>query len=52
MGYEKPQIRSTTVIGVIRDGKAALGSDGQMTLGATVMKHSTRKIRLLMMSST
>ena len=47
MGYEKPQIRSTTVIGLIRDGKAALGSDGQMTLGATVMKHSTRKIRRL-----
>lgn len=44
---EKPQIRSTTVIGVIRDGKAALGSDGQMTLGATVLKHSTRKIRRL-----
>ncbi|HWQ25297.1 MAG TPA: ATP-dependent protease subunit HslV [Chlorobaculum sp.] len=47
MGHEKPQIRSTTVIGVIRDGKAALGSDGQMTLGNTVLKHSTRKIRLL-----
>ncbi len=44
---ESPQIRSTTVIGVIRDGKAALGSDGQMTLGNTVVKHSTRKIRRL-----
>ncbi|MBV5303699.1 MAG: ATP-dependent protease subunit HslV [Chlorobium sp.] len=44
---ERPQIRSTTVIGVIRDGKAALGSDGQMTLGNTVIKHSTRKIRRL-----
>ena len=43
----RPQIRSTTVIGVIRDGKAALGSDGQMTLGNTVIKHSTRKIRRL-----
>jgi ATP-dependent HslUV protease subunit HslV len=47
MGQEKPQIRSTTVIGVLKDGKAALGSDGQMTLGNTVMKHSTRKIRSL-----
>lgn len=47
MGQEKPQIRSTTVIGVLRDGKAALGSDGQMTLGNTVLKHSTRKIRRL-----
>ena len=44
---ERPQIRSTTVIGVLRDGKAALGSDGQMTLGNTVLKHSTRKIRSL-----
>ncbi|NTU53253.1 MAG: ATP-dependent protease subunit HslV [Chlorobiaceae bacterium] len=47
MGQEKPQIRSTTVIGVLRDGHAALGSDGQMTLGNTVLKHSTRKIRRL-----
>jgi ATP-dependent HslUV protease subunit HslV len=47
MSQEKPQIRSTTVIGVLRDGKAALGSDGQMTLGNTVLKHSTRKIRRL-----
>jgi ATP-dependent HslUV protease, peptidase subunit HslV len=44
---QRPLIRSTTVIGVIRDGKAALGSDGQMTLGNTVIKHSTRKIRRL-----
>lgn len=47
MSQEKPQLRSTTVIGVLRDGKAALGSDGQMTLGNTVLKHSTRKIRRL-----
>ncbi len=48
MGQQKkPLIRSTTVIGVIRDCKAALGSDGQMTLGNTVLKHSTRKIRSL-----
>jgi ATP-dependent HslUV protease subunit HslV len=45
--HQKPIIRSTTVIGVLRDGKAALGSDGQMTLGNTVIKHSTRKIRRL-----
>jgi ATP-dependent HslUV protease subunit HslV len=40
-------IRSTTVIGVIRDGKAAMGSDGQVTNGNTIMKHKTRKIRRL-----
>ncbi|HCL00171.1 MAG TPA: HslU--HslV peptidase proteolytic subunit [Candidatus Marinimicrobia bacterium] len=39
------QIRSTTVIGVRRDGKAAMGSDGQVTMGNTIMKHHTRKIR-------
>lgn len=44
---ESTRLRATTVIGVIRDGKAALGSDGQMTLGNTVIKHSTRKIRRL-----
>ncbi|MEI6758241.1 MAG: ATP-dependent protease subunit HslV [Chlorobium sp.] len=44
---QRPQIRSTTVLGVLRDGKAALGSDGQMTLGNTILKQSTRKIRRL-----
>ena len=42
-----PEIRSTTVIGVIRDGKGALGADGQVTLGATVMKQSAKKVRKL-----
>ena len=41
----KPEIRSTTVIGVIKDRKAALGSDGQVTFNNTVMKHSARKVR-------
>lgn len=44
-------VHSTTVIGVLREGKAALGSDGQMTLGNTVLKHSTRKIRPLYQGS-
>ncbi|MBF0586967.1 ATP-dependent protease subunit HslV [Prosthecochloris sp. N3] len=42
---QRPELRATTVLGVLRNGKAALGSDGQMTLGNTVIKHSTRKIR-------
>lgn len=37
--------RSTTVIGLIRDGRAVIGSDGQVTMGNTVMKHSSRKVR-------
>jgi ATP-dependent HslUV protease subunit HslV len=40
-------IQATTVIGVIKDGKAALGSDGQVTLGHTVMKHQAKKVRKL-----
>ncbi|KXK04562.1 MAG: ATP-dependent protease subunit HslV [Ignavibacteriaceae bacterium] len=39
------KIRSTTVIGLIKDGKAVIGSDGQVTMGNTIMKHTTRKVR-------
>lgn len=42
---KRQQIRSTTVIGLIRNGIAVIGSDGQVTMGATVMKHTTRKVR-------
>jgi len=38
-------IRSTTIIGVIHNGEAALGGDGQVTLGNTVMKHNALKVR-------
>jgi ATP-dependent HslUV protease subunit HslV len=40
-----PEIHSTTILGVLRDGKAALGGDGQVSLGQTVMKNSARKVR-------
>ena len=40
-------IHSTTVLGVLRDGKVALGSDGQATMGDTVMKHKAQKVRPL-----
>jgi ATP-dependent HslUV protease subunit HslV len=39
--------RRTTVIAVQRDGKTAVGADGQVTLGATVMKHDAVKVRKL-----
>ncbi len=42
------KVRSTTIIGIIKDGKAALGGDGQVTLGNTVMKHNSVKIRKLL----
>lgn len=38
------ELRATTILGVSRNGKIALGSDGQVTLGATVMKQTTRKV--------
>jgi ATP-dependent HslUV protease, peptidase subunit HslV len=40
-------IKSTTVVGLIRDGKAVIGSDGQVTMGNTVLKHNAKKIRKL-----
>jgi ATP-dependent HslUV protease subunit HslV len=39
------KILNTTVIGLIKDGKAALGSDGQVTFSNTVLKHNTKKVR-------
>jgi ATP-dependent HslUV protease subunit HslV len=38
---------STTILAVRRNGSIALGGDGQVTLGSTVMKSNARKVRLL-----
>jgi ATP-dependent HslUV protease subunit HslV len=38
-------MKSTTIIGLRRDGKVVIGCDGQVTTGETVMKHTARKIR-------
>lgn len=38
-------IRGTTIIGLRRDGKVAMGGDGQVSLGETVMKQKARKVR-------
>jgi ATP-dependent HslUV protease subunit HslV len=40
-------VRATTILSVRRDGQVALGGDGQVTLGQTVIKHDTHKIRRL-----
>ena len=40
-----PKIRSTTVLCVKKDGKVAMGGDGQVTLGNTVVKAGARKVR-------
>ncbi len=37
----------TTVLGVRRGGSVALASDGQVTLGTTVLKHGAAKVRRL-----
>ena len=39
------KFRATTILAVRRDGKVALGGDGQVTLGNTVVKHDATKIR-------
>ena len=41
------RFEGTTVVCVLRDGKCAMASDGQITMGNTVMKHTARKVRSL-----
>jgi ATP-dependent HslUV protease subunit HslV len=41
------QFKSTTIIGVHRNGKAAIAGDGQVTLGDTIAKATAIKIRKL-----
>ncbi len=43
----KQKVRSTTVLCVRRDGKTVMAGDGQVTLGAEVVKGSARKVRRL-----
>ena len=40
-------IRATTILAVRRDGKVAIGGDGQVTVGETVMKSHAQKVRAL-----
>ena len=40
-----PMIKSTTILSVRKNGKVAMGGDGQVTLGQTVMKKNARKVR-------
>jgi len=41
----KQPVRSTTVLAVLRDGRIAMASDGQVTVGEAVMKHGAQKVR-------
>src|SRR5687768_8047992 len=42
-----PTIHATTILAVRRNGKVALGGDGQVTVGETVMKSNAQKVRVL-----
>src|SRR5690348_2306315 len=42
-----PRIRATTILAVRKNGKVAMGGDGQVTVGETVMKSNALKVRPL-----
>jgi ATP-dependent HslUV protease subunit HslV len=42
-----PRMRATTILAVRRNGKVAIGGDGQVTVGETVMKSHAQKVRVL-----
>jgi ATP-dependent HslUV protease subunit HslV len=43
--HDDVRFRSTTIVAVRRDGRAAMAGDGQVSLGQTVMKSGARKVR-------
>lgn len=43
----KPVILSTTILAVRKDGRVAIGGDGQVTMNAAVVKQDAKKIRRL-----
>jgi len=47
MADETNRIRSTTVLTVRRDGQVAMGGDGQVTLGDSILKADAVKVRAL-----
>jgi len=44
---KSPPLRSTTILCVRRGGRLAMGGDGQVTMGESVVKQKARKIRRL-----
>jgi ATP-dependent HslUV protease subunit HslV len=42
-----PRFHATTILCVRRDGKLAIGGDGQVTMGDTVTKSNAQKVRTL-----
>ncbi len=41
------KVISTTVLAVRKEGEVAIGGDGQVTVGTSVIKHTAKKIRKL-----
>ncbi len=41
------KIHGTTILGIVKDNRAVIGGDGQITLGDTILKNNTTKIRKL-----
>ena len=44
---ENTKIHATTIIGLRHQGKVAIGGDGQVTIGTTMMKQNSNKLRRL-----
>jgi ATP-dependent HslUV protease subunit HslV len=47
MNHDPKRIYGTTILAVRRKGQVAVGGDGQVTLGQSVMKGNARKVRRL-----
>src|SRR3954462_5419314 len=47
MSRHLERVRSTTILSVSRDGQVALGGDGQVSVGETVMKSNATKVRTM-----
>jgi ATP-dependent HslUV protease, peptidase subunit HslV len=46
-GQQMETFHATTILSIRRNGKVAIGGDGQVSLGNTVMKGNARKVRRL-----
>ena len=44
---QAPQMHATTILSVRRKGEVAIGGDGQVSLGNTIVKGDAKKIRKL-----
>ena len=47
MDHDPKRIYGTTILAVRRNGRVAVGGDGQVTIGQSVMKGNARKVRRL-----